>query len=308
VLGIIGFLILAAAIAWVWRNPMPPQTNPALAQAQAVLDTRVAALGAQVRGLDAQVAALAARKPPPEPKPVDLGPIEARLAAIENRPPPAAAPPADMATKADVAALGARVDAIAGEQASVADLTKRVAALEAAAQASGGELAATRQAVASLQSGAARTTRLARLQAAAADLDAGAPLGAISGAPPALARYADTPPPTISTLRLAYPAAARAAARASRPDLSGKPLLGRMWARVQNVVTVRQGDRIVLGDPASGTLAAAQTALDAGDLAGAVKQLDTLHGPAAAAMGGWLGQARALLAARDALATMQAHA
>ncbi len=81
-----------------------------------------------------------------------------------------------------------------------------------------------------------------------------------------------------------------------------------MWARVQNVVTVRQGDRIVLGDPASGTLAAAQTALDAGDLAGAVKQLDTLHGPAAAAMGGWLGQARALLAARDALATMQAHA
>jgi hypothetical protein len=51
-----------------------------------------------------------------------------------------------------------------------------------------------------------------------------------------------------------------------------------------------------------------QQALDAGDLRGAVAAVEKLQGPAAQAMSGWLEQAKALLAARAALAEMAAHA
>ncbi len=329
VLGVIGFLVLAAAIAWLWRNPPAPPPNPAQTQALAALDRQVAAMATEVRALDQRVTALAARKPPAPPNPVDLGPVEARLTALEHRPAPTPAPPADMATKADVSALGARIDALAQKegstaalgkqlgaqgdtlartQASTAALGKRVDGLEQTAQTRAADLATINHEVATLQAGAAGIERLARLQAAAAALDAGAPIGTIPDAPPALARYAATPPPTLSALRLSFPAAARAAAEASRPDVADKSLLSRMWARVRNVVTVRQGNQVVVGNPASGPLAAAQTALDAGDLAGAVVELAKLQGPAALAMGDWLAQARALLAARAAIAQMQAHA
>ncbi len=310
VLGVIGFLILAGAIAWLWRNPPVPPPDPAQTQALAALSRQVAAIATETRALDQRVAALAARKPPAPPappKPVDLGPIEARLTALENRPAPTPAAPADMATKAGLAALGARIDALARKQDGTAALARRVDTLEQGAQTRTADLASIKREVAALQAGAAGIERLARLQAAAAALDAGTPIGTIPDAPPALARYATAAPPTAAGLRLSFPAAARAAAAASRPDVAGKPLLSRMWARVQNVVTVRQGDHVVVGNAASDTLAAAQSALDAGDLAGTVAQLGKLQGPAAAAMGDWLAQARALLAARAAIIQMQAH-
>ena len=111
-----------------------------------------------------------------------------------------------------------------------------------------------------------RTSRLARLQAAGAALAAGRPLGALPDAPPALARFATTAPPTEASLRLAFPAAAQAALAASRPDTAGKPFLDRLWTRTQALVTVRQGDKVIVGDPAGGVLAAARARLDAGDL------------------------------------------
>ena len=46
----------------------------------------------------------------------------------------------------------------------------------------------------------------------------------------------------------------------------------------------------------------------AGDVAGAVDAVSSLHGAAADAMSNWLAQAKALLAARSALADMSAHA
>ena len=64
---------------------------------------------------------------------------------------------------------------------------------------------------------------------------------------------------------------------------------------------------MLVGDPAAGVLERARTALDAGDLAGAVAAVDSLNGAAAQAMAGWLAQARALLDARAALAEWAAH-
>ena len=88
----------------------------------------------------------------------------------------------------------------------------------------------------------------------------------------------------------------------AHPDTEGKPLLTRLWAEAQDLVTIRQGDRVLVGDPAAGVLEHARIALEAGDLAAAVAEVGTLQGAAAQAMAAWLAQARALLDARAALA------
>ena len=152
-----------------------------------------------------------------------------------------------------------------------------------------------------------RAARIARVQAAFIALSVGQPLGDLPGAPPALARYATTAPPTEAALRLAFPAAAQAALAADQPAPAGEPFLRRVWAEAQDLVTIRQGEHVLLGDPAAGVLAHAQTALDAGDLAGAVAAVATLTGPAAQALAPWLDQARGLLAARAALAALAAQ-
>jgi hypothetical protein len=132
------------------------------------------------------------------------------------------------------------------------------------------------------------------------------PLGEIPGAPAALTRYAAAPPPTEAALRLAFPAAAEAALAADHPAAS-KPFGARIWAEVQDLITIRQGEHVLVGDPAAGVLAHAQTALDAGDLAGAAASVAGLSGPAAQAMAPWLGQVGGLLAARAALADLAAQ-
>lgn len=233
------------------------------------------ALERQVAALQDQVSRLQQR---PQPQPPDVAPLEARVAALEQRPPPAAAPATDLGP------LTARVDALEKRQASDASSSQaRVAALENTINRAVGVLAA-RQA-----------------------LDAGHKLGNLPGAPPALARFADTDPPTEASLRLAFPDAARAALAASRPGTNGQPFLSRMWARAQDLVTIRQGDRVIVGDPAAGLLDRARRALDDGDLPGAVQAVAALQGPATQAMASWLAQARALLDARAALATWAAQ-
>ena len=99
----------------------------------------------------------------------------------------------------------------------------------------------------------------------------------------------------------------RAVRAAHRPDVDGKPFSTRVWDRVQDLVTVRQGDQVLIGDGVIGTLAKAQTALDAGDLAGVVQALGALTAEPAQAAAGWLADAKALLDARAALATMAAR-
>lgn len=152
-----------------------------------------------------------------------------------------------------------------------------------------------------------RAARLARLQAAEAALQTGQKLGEIPGAPPALARFADRAPPTEAALRLSFPAAAEAAHKASQPAVEeNQPLLNRTWNRAQQLVTLRQGDRVLVGDPIAGVLARARERLDAGDLDGTLKALDGLAGPAAEAMQPWRAQAQALVDARAALAAQTA--
>ena len=135
----------------------------------------------------------------------------------------------------------------------------------------------------------------------------GHPLGEIQGAPSALARYAADAPPTEASLRLSFPDAEKAALEANTPETKGKPFLSRILANAEGLVTVRQGDHVLVGNETAGILARARAAVEAGDLAGAVSAVSELSGAPAQAMQDWLKQAKALLAARSALAKMVAN-
>lgn len=315
--GVFALIVLGV---FLWKYSLRPPPAPDESHAMATLQQ-------QIQALDAKVAQLAARKPPTVP---DIGPLEARVAALEKRP----AAPADTANadvvkrlaqqqQADekelaalavqiqqgngglanqVAAATQRMDALISRvQADSQAMSKRLGALEA-------QMTKLDTAVQQVPALAHRAALATRLQAAEAALAAGEKLGSIPGAPPALTRFADTAPPTEAALRLEFPAFARRAAASSQPDSGGKGFLNGVWARISSAVTIRKGDQVIVGDPAAGVLARARRALDAGDLAGAVAALTTLTGGPAAAMAPWLDQAKALLAARAALAQMAAHA
>ena len=207
---------------------------------------------------------------------------------------------------ADVTAMNGRLDsAIAKQGADVATLGGRLDALD-------GRIGAVdqqaKQTASQIGTVAERSGRVVRMQAALAALASGQPLGDIPDAPPAVARFATTPAKTEQELRRSFDASADAAEQAGQPAIMESRSFGeRLIARAQQAVTVRQGDRVLVGDPLSGRIIRARAALDAGDLAGAVKALDGLAGPAQAAMADWVGQARALLDARAALSSMAAH-
>ncbi len=295
-----GFVILAAAIGFVWLNPRPV-TSPDAAVLQD-LNRQVQALQnslgqherhpggpADLQQLANRVAALEQRSA------ADLAPFEARLSGLEQK------TEATQGLASRVEALSGRLDAMSGrDRGADSRLAQRLDADEA-------RLSALEHDVGQVSAEVRQATRLARIQAAVLALNAGQPLGDIAGAPAAVARFATAAPPTEAALRLAFPAAEHAVLAASQPDTTGKPILSRLLTRAEALVTVRQGDRVLIGDSAAGVLARARLALDAGDLAGAVAAVSTLSGPAAAAVATWRGDARSLLDARAGLAAMGAH-
>ncbi|HET9147339.1 MAG TPA: hypothetical protein VFN77_04770 [Acetobacteraceae bacterium] len=251
-----------------------------IARQRAAMSSEIAALKARIGAMDGQIGALKAQT--------------ARIAAKQAVP----TPPVQAKLSASAAAE------INGLQQNVTSLAATVAVDHTA-------LAGVQSSLKDMQSGlgdvprlAARAQRMDRIAAAILALQTGQPLGAIPDAPPALARFASAKPPTESGLRLAFPADARKA------ELAGGdvPASGGFWQRVRmraaSLVTIRRGDKVLVGSRAEADLAAARQALDAGDLQGAVAALDGLPPPAKAAMQGWIGQAKALLAARKVLISM----
>lgn len=311
-----GLVVLAVAVFFLWRYPTTPRRladdSNRLAALQSQVESLTERLGkletrpvADTGPLDARVAKLEQRTGP------DLAPIEARIARLEARP---VAPPVDLS------GINARIDALARDDAAAgAKRDGALAALAGKLDSTTGELG---QRIAGVDSHVAvvereqkdvtgvatRAARTARVQAATAALDAGQPLGTIPDSPAPLARFATAAPPTTAGLRLSFADAAEAARRASQPAITGdRSFLSRAWLTAEQAVTVRQGDRVMVGDPIAGVLAHAKDLLDAGDLAGSVRILGQLQGPARAAMADWIGQAQALLDARSALGTLAAQ-
>ena len=359
VLYLVGFVILAASLIYLWKHPGLPrdaalevrrmdtvrsQLNaiqarvdqleqrpappaavapPVMATILAPLEARLAAIeqrpAPDMKFLDTRLGAVEARPAlqtdlgPTERRlaqleakpPIDLNPLQGRIAALESKPPVDLAPieariaALDAKPPVDLTPLQTKIDTATKQAADqAAALAKRLDALDTQLKQTATALAATNE----------KAQRAGKLQAAAGALEAGQKLGDIPGAPPALARFAQTPPPTEAALRLAFDKSADAAHQASQPAMTdGQPLLSRMWTKAQQSVTVRQGNNVLVGDPIAGVLAAARQSLDAGDLAGAVKSLDALAGPAKTAMTPWLDSARALLDARAAIGDMAAR-
>jgi len=276
------------------RAPTPPPAGPArAAPSRSVVPVLTAAgfvlvlvAGAWLynnqRAFDERLAALAV--PPPVPAP-SVAP--ARVAALEAQVKALSQQLADLANRPPPPAAGPAVDASAAVAAQVTTLEQRL---------QDDETRATQL--------AAKATLAQRVQQAQLALDAGQPLGDLPGAPAALARFATAKPPTEAALRLAFPAAAAAAAQASQPARDGKSLGERILLHASTLLTVRQGDHVVVGAPATTVLELAAVRLEAGDLAGTLAQLDALDGSAAKAIAGWRDNAQALLDARAALALL----
>ncbi|HEX3349030.1 MAG TPA: mitofilin family membrane protein [Acetobacteraceae bacterium] len=319
-LSAIGFLLLLAGGVWLYER------EEALFAAQAEIDPgRLSAIENELRAQSQQITQLNQR---PVPQPVNVSPLQDRLAALEKEVQGLSqqSAPAGPQQQADSAALRNRIAALetrlgdvaqqvtqtAGAAGQAGDAAQRAIAQAQQATAQAQQAAdAAKQAAAQASAAAQDANRAVqsagradRVQQAIAALEAGQPLGQITNAPPALQQFATTPPPTEAQLRLAFPAAAEAAAEASKPRTDNLSLGDRMWLRIRSLVTVRQGDKVVVGSPAITVLDAARAKLNAGDLAGAVAELDRLDGAAAQAMADWLGQAKSLLAARAALVSM----
>ena len=280
-----GAMAGALVLALSWRAPAP---TLALGPAPGPTTTAVDLTGIeqQLQRLEARLARLEQR---PQPAVPDLAPLTARIDMLERR------PGGDPALTAQFHALAGRIEGLTGRtQSAETEIVRRIEADDA--RLSGVERLARQSAVQ-----AEKAEKAARIQAAWSALNAGRPIGALANAPLALSRFANVAPPTDSTLRQAWAGAERSALAASRPDSSGRPFLERGWARLTELVTIRQGDRVLVGDPAAGVMARARSALDGGDLAGAVAAVGSLSGLAADAMAVWLADAKALLAARAAL-------
>ena len=328
---LLGALVLGSALFYLYKNPIGtgrPQEaedtvtprfdalNTRLAQLEqrpAPVPPNLAPLEGRVAALEGRLAALEARPAPVIPPPADLGPLSSKLDALDGRVAAAeqqAKGAADAAGQATAAAQAAAASATKPLEARIAAAEQQAKGAADAAQQAATQLAAQLDAQVNAKVGAVTETarRLSRIQAAGAALDAGQKLGEIPGAPPAVARFANEAPPTLLALRQSYPAAAEAASRASQPAAAeDRPFMDRLWTRAQQSVSIREGDRVIAGDPIAGVLARARVAIEAGDLPAALTALQGLSGPPKAAMAAWVNHAQAVVDARTALAQLAAR-
>jgi hypothetical protein len=216
---------------------------------------------------------------------------------------------------ADLRLLAGKTQPAADSVTVQADLAVKFASLAAQVNAVQGQVAADHGTLSTLQENSvdltkltARIARLNTLETARMALEAGQPLGNIPNASPALAQFSAVAPPSEAQLRLNFPAVARAAEEASIAGSAQSGTWSRAVARLENFVTVSNGTHVLIGAPAAAVINQAGALLNAGDLAGAVAQLDTLSLTTQQAMAGWLGQARALVAARAALLALAGQA
>jgi hypothetical protein len=113
--------------------------------------------------------------------------------------------------------------------------------------------------------------------------------------------------PGLSALRNSFDAIASQIVHAAQAP-QGDGLLQQAAGNLMSLVTVRPVGADVEGDGAAARVARAEAALDGGDLAGAISELEALDGPAAAAAAPWLAEARPRLAAEAALDTLRDRA
>ena len=280
--------------------PAPaPTPDPAAMSAATSAQAQVAALSSKIDQLEqAQKAALAQAA---DEQKAALAQREA-LAQTQEQQKSAVAQQIEQQVQQQAGQQKAAIEQQAEQQ--KAALAQTVDQQKAVIDALTARLGKLEQGTGKIESEADMAARAAKAESLQASLAAGKPLGKIPDAPPALARFETTAPPTEDALRAAFPQVAEQARAASRPEEAEHSFWSRALARMQRTVVVRQGDRVIVGDPAAGVLARATDDVNRGDLPAAVQALSALQGPAAQAVAGWVAQVRSLLEARAALSAM----
>ena len=190
---------------------------------------------------------------------------------------------------------------------ALAALTERLARLEAALP----ELAAAIGKENNGAKSAAAAIAFANLRAAvsdgrpyAAELDTIGALVPSVGDLGVLPAYAEKGIPTVPDLARSFVVAKEGAQVATAPASSGS-LVDTLMASAQSLVTIKRLDEPTTGQGPGAALARAKAALDQGDLAAAVKEVETLDGASREAFAAWLGQAHARLSADETLIQLE---
>ncbi|WP_287799758.1 hypothetical protein [Acidiphilium sp.] len=265
-LGLVTVAILALAVGEVFL--LRAQFDAAGQSARiAQLSTRIGALRNRVASLEQKLTTVAAEAKKPVPAE------------------PAPALPADLAAR-------------------IGKIESSIAALSTTTLADHAAVTRLRQQSGDLPALAAKAKTLALIAQASLNLQNGLPLGNIPGAPAALAAYATAKPPTLAGLKASFPTYAEAATHAAGDAAPQGGFWQRTKARVESLVTVRHGDKVLIGSLAEGILGQARAALGRDDLKATLAVLAKLPPDAATAMKPWTEKASGLLAARTALAGM----
>lgn len=229
---------------------------------------------------------------------IPASPAEPATPAPMSAAPAPVAPPQPAAPAPELTELRARLDAAEAQARQAAErlttMQRSLAQSEAEAQALAQRIAPLTERV---EAAEASTARLVLIETLRSRLDAGQSLGPVLSrlpgqAPAALARFAETAPPTEPALRLSFEEAVRAA----RAQVAEAQPRG-----IGSLFTIRRGEDVIWGDVNEATLERARRALTAGDLSGAVTHLGNLPETHRTPMADWIAQAQALVAARAAL-------
>ncbi len=286
-----------------------------LSEAEAALEAAGEAVDpARVEQLEANLAALDERVAAAEEQAATAAGLDQRVASMEAGITAIGGRQTTMeeqlgAVRTQVGAVGARTEANSQAIEAAGD---RANALSARAD----ELDARLQAVESRvdQPEAARRAALgialASLSGAAAEgapfeaeLDAVARLAPDAANVEALEDAAETGVADANTLLERFRPAARAALKAETAEAS-EGLWDRLWANASSVVTVRRTGALE-GDGSEARLARAEAALENGNVAAAVAEVEALTGAAAEAMAGWLEEAQARARVNELIAGLR---
>ena len=307
--------------------------------AQTLLDQGAPA-GPDVAGLEAEVAELRAALAA-QPAPADLSPLEAELAALRDQITDLPAPEAVTASEdlnaavdqlraefaqaegIDLAPLESRIqelaDILAQQQTTLDSTDTRMTDLQTGLQDTDARMTALQADLDDLRDLAERRVVEAEaaidaaraqsgLDSLRAALETGVPYrdavarltDAGVAVPDAIAGPADGGVATVEALQEGFDDAARNALRVALQDAPTESASD----RIGNFLRAQVGARSTVpraGDDPDAVLSRAAAAMEAGDLAGALAEIEALPDPAQAAMGEWLHAARARIAAQAAL-------
>lgn len=274
-LSLLALIVASGHLLWTLR-PIPPA--PSTVQSTPAISDELAA---RLSALENRLSQLENKPEPVAPPPVavDLAPLEKRLSALESK--PAMLDPATL----DRVSQQIRQNLQSSQQESESRRLRVVAAL---------------QLITAWQAGQAFDAAWQAANASASEGDAFSQM--LEDAAPTLLLWRNQGIPALATLTSTFPDMARAVVAASVAP--GTSWWQQSVTRLRSLIVIRrQGQAVSANETApDALLARAEVRLKAGDLAGAVSEVEKLEDSVSAPATDWLSAARARLQA-DALST-----